>query len=66
MELSGEYMTNLENKLLEGKYDAIMVPDFERFALERKGAGLKWAVRSTQDYDAVETIHCEKEQSDHG
>lgn len=39
-------MTDLENKLLEGKYDAIMVPDFERFALERKGLVWKWAACS--------------------
>ena len=46
LELSSEYMTDLENKLLEGKYDAIMVPDFERFALERKGLVWKWAACS--------------------
>ena len=46
LELSSEYMTDLENKLLEGKYDAIMVPDFERFALERKGLVWKRAACS--------------------
>lgn len=46
LELSSEYMLDLENKLLEGKYDAIMVPDFERFALERKGLVWKWAACS--------------------
>ena len=46
LELSSEYMTDLENKLLEGKYDAIMVPDFERFALERIGLVWKWAACS--------------------
>ena len=46
LELSSEYMTDLEDKLLAGKYDAIMVPDFERFALERRGLNWKWAACS--------------------
>lgn len=46
LELSSEYMTDLEEKLLDGKYDAIMIPDFERFALERRGLYWKWAACS--------------------
>lgn len=45
--LAIEYMTELEEKLSGKKYDAVMVPDFERFNLERLGMRWKWAARST-------------------
>ena len=46
MELASDYMTDLERDLAEGKYDLIMVPDFERFALEELGLCWKWAACS--------------------
>lgn len=46
LELASEYMIDLEDKLEEGKYDAVMLPDFERFALERRGMRWRWAACS--------------------
>lgn len=46
LELASEYMIDLEDKLVEGQYDIVMVPDFERFALERRGMQWKWAACS--------------------
>lgn len=46
LELSSEYMTDLVENLFSGKYDAIMVPDFERFALEHNELSWKWAACS--------------------
>ncbi len=46
LELASEYMIDLEDKLAEGQYDAVMVPDFERFSLERRGMKWTWAARS--------------------
>lgn len=46
LDLASEYMTDLEKSLGDGKYDAIMVPDFERYTLERMGMQWKWAACS--------------------
>ena len=43
LELSTEYMTDLEKGLQMGEYDAIMIPDFERYSLEGMGLSWKWA-----------------------
>ncbi|MCD8133264.1 MAG: LysR family transcriptional regulator [Clostridiales bacterium] len=44
--LASEYMTELGKKLADRRYDAVMVPDFEHFDLERHGMCWKWAARS--------------------
>lgn len=46
LELASEYMTDLEDKLELGEYDAIMIPDFERFAVEKRGLLWCWAACS--------------------
>ncbi len=46
LELSSEYMTDLEADLASGRYDLIMVPDFERFTLESMELCWKWAACS--------------------
>ncbi|MCU6761665.1 HTH-type transcriptional regulator gltC [uncultured Roseburia sp.] len=46
LELESEYMTDLEVRLIENYYDAIMIPDFERFILEENKLCWKWAARS--------------------
>ena len=63
LELSSEYMLDLENKLLEGMYDAVMLPDFERFALERKGLVWKWAACSNAQIMMSENHHLAKKSS---
>ena len=63
LELSSEYMLDLENKLLEGMYDAVMLPDFERFALERKGLVWKWAACSNAQIMMSENHHLAKNSS---
>ncbi len=40
------YMTDLEEDLLEGRYDLIMVPDFEHYVIENMGLCWKWAACS--------------------
>lgn len=42
LELESEYMIDLEEKLESGHYDAIMIPDFERYTIEEKGLAWKW------------------------
>lgn len=63
LEISSEYMLDLENKLLEGMYDAVMLPDFERFALERKGLVWKWAACSNAQIMMSENHHLAKKSS---
>lgn len=63
LELSSEYMIDLEAKLVEGKYDAIMLPDFERFAVERKGLCWKWAACSNAQVVMSENHHLAKNSS---
>lgn len=63
LELSSEYMLDLENKLLEGMYDAVMLPDFERFALERKGLVWKRAACSNAQIMMSENHHLAKKSS---
>ena len=46
LELASDYMTDLEADLAAGNYDLIMVPDFERFALDEMGLCWKWAACS--------------------
>lgn len=46
LDLETEYITSLVEKLFTGEYDAVMLPDFERFALENKGLSWKWAACS--------------------
>ena len=46
LELASDYMTDLEADLAAGKYDLIMVPDFERFSLDEMGLCWKWAACS--------------------
>ncbi len=46
LELASDYMTDLEDDLVLGKYDLIMVPDFERFTLDDLGLCWKWAACS--------------------
>lgn len=46
LELESEYMTLLEEKLMEHVLDAIMIPDFERYTIEENGLSWKWAARS--------------------
>lgn len=46
LELESEYMTDLEEKLISGHYDAIMVPCFERYTVEACGLEWKWAACS--------------------
>lgn len=45
LNLEIEYMTYLESRLMEGHYDAIMLPDFQRFSIEEKCLSWKWAAR---------------------
>ncbi|MCI8282752.1 MAG: LysR family transcriptional regulator [Lachnospiraceae bacterium] len=45
LDLESGYMTVLENKLMEHYYDAITVPDFERFTIEEQNLTWKWAAR---------------------
>lgn len=45
LDLESGYMTVLENKLLDHYYDAIMVPDFERFTIEAQNLSWKWAAK---------------------
>jgi len=44
--LASEYMTELEKKLAEKKYDIILIPDFEHFALENEGMKWKWVAQA--------------------
>lgn len=46
LDLSSDYMTDLEEDLAAGRYDLIMVPDFERFSLEEMDLCWKWAACS--------------------
>ena len=46
LDLASDYMTDLEDDLVLGKYDLIMVPDFERFTLDDLGLCWKWAACS--------------------
>lgn len=46
LELESEYMTDLVYNLAANLFDAIMIPDFEHYALEEKGLAWKWAARS--------------------
>lgn len=46
LDLASAYMTDLEEDLIEGRYDLIMVPDFERYVLEDLGLSWKWAACS--------------------
>lgn len=46
MKLASAYMTDLEDELLAGNFDLIMVPDFERFVLDDMGLCWKWAACS--------------------
>lgn len=42
LELESEYMTDLEEKLSSGHYDAVMIPDFERYSIEENDMVWKW------------------------
>lgn len=46
LDLESEYMTDLVGKLAANLYDAIMIPDFERFSLADNDLVWKWAARS--------------------
>ncbi|MCD8323788.1 MAG: LysR family transcriptional regulator [Clostridiales bacterium] len=46
LSFASAYMTDLEEDLLEGRYDLIMVPDFEHYVLEDLGLCWKWAACS--------------------
>lgn len=46
LELESEYMTDLIEKLAANLYDAVMIPDFERFSLADNNLVWKWAARS--------------------
>lgn len=46
IDLTTAYMTDLEKDLAQGEFDLIMIPDFERFAIEDLGLCWKWAARS--------------------
>lgn len=46
LELESEYMTDLIEKLAANLYDAIMIPDFERFSLADNNLVWKWAAKS--------------------
>ncbi len=46
LELTSDYMTTLEEQLAEGRYDAVMVPDFTRYTIENLKMSWVWAARS--------------------
>ena len=46
LELGSEYMDDLEDRLTEGYYDAVLLPDFARFKLDKQGLSWKWAAKS--------------------
>lgn len=46
LNLESEYMTDLIESLASGFYDAVMVPDFERFTVSSHSLVWKWAARS--------------------
>ncbi len=46
LDLTSDYMTTLEEQLAEGRYDAVMVPDFEHYTIENLKLNWHWAARS--------------------
>lgn len=46
LELASAYMTELEEDLMAGNYDLVMLPDFEHYVLDDMGLCWKWAACS--------------------
>ena len=46
VDLTSDYMTTLEEQLTEGVYDAVMIPDFDRFTIDKNKMRWVWAAKS--------------------